>query len=340
MRTLKKNSDSKQEIEEYNSLLNEIMDAKDPLVSWQVNSEMKRQIAPVHLVGVSESFLEFTIANNEDFELWDFPYFFYCEKRQVIFKTAIKAANERRSIVVNPDEIKFVDAVDEKMKDLTDVLNQELVYVDGEGRANEFHENIVVNGKGEANLIDDSKYMRLNTLDATEHINTKIDQSHTTDVIDKNRYDATSTEHINTNMSYSSSTDKIDTKWEATSMSDHDSNIFETELSFVTLEDEDEMYANKRTSPRSKPPEGKMVTIQVADGSRPQATYPLYDLSRGGFAFLVFAKEEFNSGEDIHIKAFDTKKFETPMDGIVRSIREADEMGIQYKVGCQFIHDD
>jgi len=136
-------------------------------------------------------------------------------------------------------------------------------------------------------------------------------------------------------------TDTIETKWFGqSSTSDKDRSIFEQELSFITLDEEDERYEDSRETPRARPPEGKLATIQVADGSRSQMSFPLHDLSQGGLSFLVFAKEDFIINENVYVKAFDTKTFDNPIFGIVRSIKEADEMGIQYKVGVQFLEEE
>ncbi len=136
-------------------------------------------------------------------------------------------------------------------------------------------------------------------------------------------------------------TDKIETKWSSkANTSQKDIDLFEEELSFITLDEEDKQFEEARETPRARPPEGKLAVIQVADGSRVQASFPLHDLSRGGLSFLVFSKEDFAAGEFVHVKAFDTRTFDNPMYGIVRSIREADEMGIQYKVGVQFIDEE
>lgn len=125
--------------------------------------------------------------------------------------------------------------------------------------------------------------------------------------------------------------------WLTKTMSEHDANLFNTELSYITLDEEDQLYEGVRATPRAKPPEGKMITVQVENDARPQSTYMLYDLSQGGLSFLVFTKDEFSVGEKVLIKAFDARKFETPIISEVKAIREADEMGIQFKVGCEFL---
>lgn len=120
-------------------------------------------------------------------------------------------------------------------------------------------------------------------------------------------------------------------------LSDADSALFEKELSFVSLDEEDKKFEGMRESPRARIPEGKMVTIEALEGNGIQSTYSLHDLSRGGLAFLVFSGSEFKVDQVLLIKAFDVNKFEVPMHGIVRVVKEADEMGIQFKVGIQFI---
>lgn len=119
--------------------------------------------------------------------------------------------------------------------------------------------------------------------------------------------------------------------------SERDKAIFENELSFVTLDEEDRLYADKRDAPRARPPEGKMVTMQLADGSKPAGAYSLFDLSRGGLAILTFSDEDFNPGDIVHIQAFDQEVLDSPMVAEIKSVRSADDQGVQYKVGMMFI---
>ena len=125
--------------------------------------------------------------------------------------------------------------------------------------------------------------------------------------------------------------------WLTKFMSENDAALLNTELSYISLDEEDEMFQGVRQTPRAKPPEGKMVTVQVENDARPQSTYTLYDLSRGGMSFLVFTQDEFTVGEKVYLKAFDTNKFEAPILTKVKAIREADALGIQFKVGCEFL---
>lgn len=125
--------------------------------------------------------------------------------------------------------------------------------------------------------------------------------------------------------------------WMSLGMNEHDANLIANELSYITLDEEDKLFEGMRSAPRARPPEGKMVTLQSFDNSKAQVTLSLYDLSQGGLSFLVFAKDDFDVGEKVYIKAFDVNKFETPMVAEVKAIREADDLGIQYKIGCQFL---
>ena len=105
-------------------------------------------------------------------------------------------------------------------------------------------------------------------------------------------------------------------------------------LSFARDSPENE---GERNAPRAKPPEGKMIIVQTKDMSKSQETLPLYDLSRGGMGFMTFSESAYAKGEVLNVYGFDNKSFDEPMFAIIRSVREADEMGIQFKCGCQFI---
>jgi hypothetical protein len=133
-----------------------------------------------------------------------------------------------------------------------------------------------------------------------------------------------------------SSTDKIETKWRMSSMSNHDSKLFEEELSFVTLDDEDKIFADKRAAPRARPPEEKVVTVQDIENLKPTETYPLHDLSQDGLGFIVLDPDIFTKVSELLVIGFDSSQFETPMVVKIMAIREADEFGVRLKVGCAF----
>lgn len=119
--------------------------------------------------------------------------------------------------------------------------------------------------------------------------------------------------------------------------SQRDKDIFEQELSFISLDEEDKIYADKRDAPRARPPAGKKVVVEPADGSGHEGSYSLFDLSRGGLAILVFSENAYEAGQTVHIKAFDDKVLDEPMVAEVKSVRPADEQGMQFKVGLQFL---
>ncbi len=124
-------------------------------------------------------------------------------------------------------------------------------------------------------------------------------------------------------------------KAKANQQSDRDRSIFEQELSFVTLDEEDAIYADKRNAPRARPPEGKMVTMSGREDK--DGVYSLFDLSRGGLAVLVFSENDYQAGDKVQIKAFDDQVLDEPMIAEVKSVRQADDQGLQFKVGMQFI---
>lgn len=279
------------------------------LILWQV-VEGKRNIHPIYIEQIEVESSHFTVssAKVDPLSLADQVVFFFCKAQNFIFKSQLSSQDNIEAIISIPSEVKLLDDEDQAgMADLIDVFNEEKIFVEGEGRANQKFEEKMVAGSGEAN-INQEQYMVGRTA---------------TDKIDRFRSDSTATE-------------KLSTKWAVKSMSAADTALFEEELSYITLEEEDKQYEGMRSAPRAKPPEGKMVTVQEQSGERPQGTYPLYDLSRGGISFLVFSKDEFNAGETLNVLAFDTKKFDEPMKALVRSVREADQLGVQFKVGCQF----
>jgi hypothetical protein len=100
------------------------------------------------------------------------------------------------------------------------------------------------------------------------------------------------------------------------------------------------MYAEQREAPRSRPPEGKMMTLCKQNNPDSPGSYNLFDLSRGGFSFLVFSQSDYEKDDIIDVLGFDAQKFDSPMKAKVMSVREADEMGIQFKVGCKFLTDE
>jgi c-di-GMP-binding flagellar brake protein YcgR len=93
---------------------------------------------------------------------------------------------------------------------------------------------------------------------------------------------------------------------------------------------------NQRGAPRARPKKGKMVVVKpTAQGD--EYTYPLFDLSMGGLAFLSTEPNLFVVGEQMEIMGFDEKSFDDPMIAVIRVVKELVEMKGQHKVGVQFI---
>lgn len=141
-----------------------------------------------------------------------------------------------------------------------------------------------------------------------------------------------------THMRYNSpnTTDHISTKWRISSMSKRDSELFETELSFVSLDEEDELYADQRSAPRARPPKDKKINIEMPGKTDQRNLYPLFDLSQGGLGFIITDKSEFKVDQKLNVLGFDDKEFDTPMVVVIKAIRDVDKEGHQFKVGCAF----
>lgn len=116
-----------------------------------------------------------------------------------------------------------------------------------------------------------------------------------------------------------------------------DEDIFQSELDqFLSPDEEDKLFADKRIAPRARPKKTKMVTISRIQDDK-MKIYELYDLSQGGMAFLSLEENYFQVSDEIHVHAFDQKSFEVPMIAQVMSTRPADELGVQFKIGLKFI---
>ena len=219
-------------------------------------------------------------------------------------------------------------------------------------------------------VVDHMKDVNLSgTMDGTDNLETSLGGSTAgTDKIGTSLKGSTSTEKLNTSMSgrigtsekLSTSmvgkgkTEHQSTKVEANLKTDHssttvstktqeefeqsqrDKDIFETELSFISLDEEDAKFAEKRDAPRARPAKGKMITMKVQGSDQEQETHELFDLSRGGLGVICFDENRYQKSDIIEIFAFDKNKLDSPMLSIIRSVREADETKTSFKIGMQF----
>ena len=104
---------------------------------------------------------------------------------------------------------------------------------------------------------------------------------------------------------------------------------------FLSVDDEDKLFADKRESPRARPKGNKRVKIIVPDFDQPLA-FRLFDLSRGGLGFLVGDENLFERGSKIQIVGFDEFNLDDPLIGEVMGIRPMDEAHLEFKVGIKF----
>lgn len=306
MKTLSITSD----LDEINKIFANVQSSVEVVVAWQVDPlTQTRNIFHSTLSKIinQDNSLLFTTINDAAYDFNSEPVYFYVENKMFIFKSEQISIQNNLLSVNFPDELKLLDeAEDDKLKAVFSSINPDYEkvapsYVEALEPPQKGYE--FVSGSGpDANVAPD--WQRAEGGGRTERIETM--------------WKGAISQHNN--------------------QSDRDKNLFEQELSFVTLDEEDKKYADQRIAPRAKPPEGKMVIIQSKTHSfKQEEVCPLYDLSRGGLGFMVFSESAYEKGEVVNVLGFDESKFDQPMFVIVRSIREADELGIQFKVGCQFI---
>jgi c-di-GMP-binding flagellar brake protein YcgR len=103
----------------------------------------------------------------------------------------------------------------------------------------------------------------------------------------------------------------------------------------LNFDEEEKFYASKRESPRARPELDKWVKVMKADADGPQL-YKLFDLSRGGMAFIAEMHSEFIKDSDVFIVGFDEFDLDDALVGKVMSIRPLDELELTFKVGVKF----
>ena len=297
-------------IDEFHNFFGQVQDSTETVIVWQLDPiTQKRNIFHSKLSEVtnSDNSISFNTLNDSAYDFTSESLYFYVESRMSIFKAEQISIQNNFMSVRYPDELKFLDEIeDDKLKAVFSAINPNYVKVPPS-----FHE------------IAESKDKGYTFVSGEGRANQEAPDWHKVNGGGRN--------------------EKIETMWKGAinshnSQSDHDKALFETELSFVTLDDEDKKYEGQRAAPRARPPEGKIVIISSkTNPDKPQETLPLFDLSRGGLGFMTISESAYAKGEVINILGFDNNKFDEPMFVIVRSVREADEMGKQFKVGCQFI---
>ena len=103
----------------------------------------------------------------------------------------------------------------------------------------------------------------------------------------------------------------------------------------LTVDEEDNLFADKRESPRARPKNEKWVKIALPQNEGP-SIYKLFDLSQGGMAFVGLDETEFDKGADIKIVGFNDFDLDDPLIGKIMSIRPIDGVASEFKFGVKF----
>ncbi len=115
--------------------------------------------------------------------------------------------------------------------------------------------------------------------------------------------------------------------------SGNDQQILNDEL-FVSVDEEDKLFADQRESPRARPKIQKYVTLQTEEGET--GRFALFDLSQGGMAFVVEDESFFSKGNMVYVFGIDAKVLDDPLIGKVMSVRSLNEANQEFKVGVKF----
>jgi hypothetical protein len=107
------------------------------------------------------------------------------------------------------------------------------------------------------------------------------------------------------------------------------------DLGFISLDEEDRIYKDKRSSPRARPQIQKRVLVVMESNDCYEED--LFDLSTGGMGFITERPENYLMTHTLHVLAFDR----IPLDGILKGevvgVREVDPSGITFKIGVKFL---
>lgn len=262
-----------------------------------------------------------------------------------------------RSLSTNMnDGLNIISGVTDTIKNENFELNSTREHINSEF---DIHESTVdyieeVGLSGDINGTDELSSSIAGSTVGTEAVRTTTGGYASTDNLNTSMAGRTSTENLSTSMVGKGKTEHQNTKVEAKTKTEHqttkvstktqkeyeqsqrDKDIFENELSFISLDEEDKKFAGQRDAPRARPAKGKMITMKVKGSDHSEETHELFDLSRGGLGVICSDETRYNKGDIIEISAFDTNKLDAPMLSIVRSVREVDESRMSFKVGMEF----
>lgn len=111
-------------------------------------------------------------------------------------------------------------------------------------------------------------------------------------------------------------------------------NIISEVISSYSLLEEDNFFRDQRKEPRSRPKQGKIVHITIAEALE---HYDMYDLSQGGLSIVTPNINLFNEMDRVQIDGFDGKYLEEPIIAEVKNVRDIDGDLGYYKIGLQFV---
>lgn len=116
----------------------------------------------------------------------------------------------------------------------------------------------------------------------------------------------------------------------------HDKEILQQGLDAMSSAEEEKLFAGKREAPRVRAKGDKRIRVCVAGDPDLALDLPLFDLSRGGLAFVIEVEDHFKKGDVIHVLEVEKTQLDSPLIGEVMSVRALDgEDG--YKVGVKFV---
>lgn len=104
----------------------------------------------------------------------------------------------------------------------------------------------------------------------------------------------------------------------------------------MSLEEEDKLFASRRSSPRARPKNEKWVKVQVGEEEEIHRL-KLYDLSRGGMSFVTQDNDIFSRGSAVFVVGFEEFDLDDPLVGEVMSLRPMSDVDeFEWKVGVKF----
>lgn len=120
--------------------------------------------------------------------------------------------------------------------------------------------------------------------------------------------------------------------------SGHDQDLLEKGLEAMTPDDEEKLFAGKREAPRVRAKGERRIKVCVEGDQDTALEHVLYDLSRGGLAFVVEVEDHFKKGDTIHVLEIEKAPLDSPLVGEVMSVRSLDgDEG--FKVGVKFVEE-